>query len=450
MRVPAGVVDVAVAVVIGEAVDPVERRVHVGPQRAGQRQVARPRDVLRDQDQEEQRRIHGAVVRRRLGDRPEPRQLARTQLVQDLARLRVAIGVDGLRLVAREQPQRLTRRGRAEGQRLDGDGGRVAAEQRREPRHARAEELAPVQARAQQAQVEERAQHDAVEERIRRAHLGRARQPELVEPLEPAPHARGPCAGTTGLAVLLALDAGRDVDTDLAPLTRRQRADELGAPAGETIGGRREREHRRAARTVARVVGELDGVAPQARPAHAAARPAHEALDDEDVLEARAEVERHRQPGGAGAIVADGQELVDDVAADEALAPDGDGVGRQHAAPALRQLRVREVVTRLEAARVGRRQQRRRLAVELEHEAVEHTRVAVEEAVAVRPLPRDVAGVVGEHEEAAVLEHDRVHRVADPRRVGLGEDPVFAGALRGAEGHDLTRRAGPHPAARAR
>ena len=144
VRVPAGVVDVAVAVVIGEAVDPVERRVHVGPQRAGQRQVARPRDVLRDQDQEEQRRIHGAVIRGRLGDRPEPRQLAGAQLVQDLARLRVAIGVDGVRLVAREQAQRVAGRGRAEGQRLDGDGGRVAAEQRREPRHTRAEEVAPV------------------------------------------------------------------------------------------------------------------------------------------------------------------------------------------------------------------------------------------------------------------------------------------------------------------
>jgi len=180
------------------------------------------------------------------------------------------------------------------------------------------------------------------------------------------------------------------------------------------------------------------------------ARPTDETLDDEDVLEARPEPERERQSGGAGAVVADGQQLVDDVAPDETLAADRDRVARQHAAASLRQLGVGQVVARLEAARVGRRQDRRGLAVDLEHEAVEHARVTVEQAIAVRPPPRHVAAIVGEHEEAPVLEHDRVHRVPDPRRVGLGEDPVPARVLRGAEGHDLTRRAAPPPAARAR
>src|SRR5205085_11306875 len=89
LRVSPFVLDVAVPVAIAPLVDPFERRACVRLEVAYERCVSRPALDLVEQDEEERRRVRRPEVRR---VRPllEPRQLAEPDLVQDLARLRVA------------------------------------------------------------------------------------------------------------------------------------------------------------------------------------------------------------------------------------------------------------------------------------------------------------------------------------------------------------------------
>src|SRR5437763_195243 len=89
-----------------------------------------------ENDQEQRRRVDGAVVRR-LRDLAHPRELADPQLVEDLAGLLVAPRVLAATLPAGEQPKRLSGDIRIPRQRLQRRDQRIPPEQRREPRNAR-------------------------------------------------------------------------------------------------------------------------------------------------------------------------------------------------------------------------------------------------------------------------------------------------------------------------
>ena len=94
-----------------------------------------PRRMQRDQIQ--RRRIGGAVIRR-VRDQLEMRQLAVAQLVQDLARLGVAVVVALRRLLAPQNLQRTARRIPDRRSSFCNETiRRVAAEQRHEPRQPR-------------------------------------------------------------------------------------------------------------------------------------------------------------------------------------------------------------------------------------------------------------------------------------------------------------------------
>jgi hypothetical protein len=88
-RCAALVLDEAVAVPVAVLVDPGERLQRRVPERAHERGVVGPAPDLREQHQVERRRVGGPVVRAE----PVLRSLAGTQLVDDLARLGVHVGV---------------------------------------------------------------------------------------------------------------------------------------------------------------------------------------------------------------------------------------------------------------------------------------------------------------------------------------------------------------------
>ena len=136
---------------------------------------------LAEQDQPQGRRVDAAVVR------PE-RQLAGTghlagaQLVEDLAGLGVAPVVVLGCLACGEHPERLDRDLGPEREELERGDDRVAAEQRREPRHAR-RDVALAVARAvvhEQAQVGEAPRDDQVEHLVVRLDPGRAAHPGVI------------------------------------------------------------------------------------------------------------------------------------------------------------------------------------------------------------------------------------------------------------------------------
>src|SRR5205823_520061 len=77
-------------------------------------------------------RVHASVVRR-VRDLPGPRQLSPPDLVEDLARLLLAIIVDPLSLVRRHEEERVPRDVRIEEQRLEAGDERVAPERRTVP-----------------------------------------------------------------------------------------------------------------------------------------------------------------------------------------------------------------------------------------------------------------------------------------------------------------------------
>ena len=103
-----------VAVEIAVAVDPLEAALGDGPVAVEERVVAEPPPRLVERDEVERRRVRGAVVGR-VRDLVEVRELAEPELVQDLARLGVAKGVELRRLVARRASR--ARRARTRGRR---------------------------------------------------------------------------------------------------------------------------------------------------------------------------------------------------------------------------------------------------------------------------------------------------------------------------------------------
>ena len=114
---------------------------------------------------------------------PEPCQLAAPQLVEDLSRLLLGVGIDLSTLVARQQPQRADGHVGVEAQRLQPGDDPVAAERRRVPRDARG------RIRPGRLEVEQR------------SHIaGRALEQLAVEPLT-----RGRDAGAVLQEALVAL-----------------------------------------------------------------------------------------------------------------------------------------------------------------------------------------------------------------------------------------------------
>ena len=136
--------------------------------------VAGPAPQLREQDEEQRRRVDRAVVA--VG--PDERGLPSTQLVHDLPGLRVALGIVGVRLRTCERAQRAGGRLGTEEQFLERRDERVAAEQRHEPRQpCRRNHAAPGPAQPECGQVRERLRPRALERGFGRCAQPRRRAP---------------------------------------------------------------------------------------------------------------------------------------------------------------------------------------------------------------------------------------------------------------------------------
>ena len=112
--------------------------------------------MLAEQAEEQRRRVDGAVVARERRE-PEPRDLARAQFVQHLAGLLVVVGVVARADQAGQHAQRLLRHRRVEREHLRRRDQRVAAEQRRVPRHPGGVVAVGAEPRMQHPHVEQRA-----------------------------------------------------------------------------------------------------------------------------------------------------------------------------------------------------------------------------------------------------------------------------------------------------
>ena len=98
------VLDETIAVRIAVSVDPMQRRLHMGPQRSYRREIPGALEIFAGQQDEQRCRIDAAVVS---AERhfAEARHLAIAHLVQDLARLGVPLGIHLRRLGCRQEPE---------------------------------------------------------------------------------------------------------------------------------------------------------------------------------------------------------------------------------------------------------------------------------------------------------------------------------------------------------
>ena len=203
----ARVLEEAVAVAIAEAIHPIERGVEARPELTDELDVGRRAVVLGEQDDEERRRVDGAVVGRE-GHGADARELAASELVHDLARLLVALRIVVFALMPHEQAERLARglgRHPEVEQRRDD---RVAPEEARVPRDARGDEGRVRITREQHAQIAAGSREDRVEEGVRRLDADLPFEPLLV-----ARDRRARADGRRGLvAPGLGLRQGRDGD----------------------------------------------------------------------------------------------------------------------------------------------------------------------------------------------------------------------------------------------
>src|SRR6185312_13697389 len=165
--VSAPVVEVAVAVAVAEALDPLESRIDVAAQLAYQRRVPGPCKVLVEENEKERSRIHGTVVGGALRNAPEPRQRTLAKLVRNLSGLRVAIRIAAIGLMMRQHARGISGNGGAEAADLERRDGGITAEQGREPRDAAGDvALAAVQWSLQELQIEEAPPDDALDDGI--------------------------------------------------------------------------------------------------------------------------------------------------------------------------------------------------------------------------------------------------------------------------------------------
>ena len=277
---------------------------------------------------------------------------------------------------------------------------------------------------------------DALEQRTRRADLGGVRHPQRLRARWPPVERVRRGARTRRAPVVLAAArlAGRDDDVEVLLGLGAHGHVEGGVLRRQARGRRREGQAGAAEDPVPPLVAEHHAVrlVHHRRPP-GAARPLHEALQHEEILEARAERELHVQPDRHPTVVVDGHALVDGVATDHPLAKDADGVLVDDQPAMLAQHRRRQVVVRAEGPVGGAGERGRRRPVDPQRVAVEEPAVVEVEAVAVRALERYVAAL-GDHEEyAAGLEHDGIAGLADLGRIRMGEDPLLAAMLRRVE-----------------
>ena len=150
------ILDEAVPVQVAVLVDPLERAQRGLAQVAHEPRVVRPAPDLREQDEVERRRVHGAVVARE----PRMRALAVPHLVDDLAGLGVDVRVVLGRLELGEDGERVLRQLGPEEERLETGDDRVPPEDGHEPRHPGCRQRAGqarVLVHAQRGQVGDRA-----------------------------------------------------------------------------------------------------------------------------------------------------------------------------------------------------------------------------------------------------------------------------------------------------
>ena len=364
--VRAHVIEVAVAVVIGDTGRPADRRVQVGREPPGKRDVTGPAHVLGEQDDEQKRRVDRAVVRRALRDLARARELAHAKLVQDLARFRVPELVDPVGLVAREQEERVARDLALIGEQLEADDRGVAAEERREPRHPGREEAMPVELGLQKPQVAERALDDGVEELVRRANAGEPGKPIAPRSFEDLAHAGMPHPARVDPARTMRRDRRRYRDGDVGLLAGRERETEACAIAMQRARTRREGDGGPTPSAVDAIGPKHDGVrAPDPGLPERAAWAWDQTAQDEDVVERRSPAQLDRESGGHLAEVAHPVQLVQRSILEKPLPADRDRVLRDRAPSSrVRDLGAREVVERLVTACRGRGERDRRLALE--------------------------------------------------------------------------------------
>ena len=441
-------------------VDPVQRAQRVRPQAVDQPAVAGP--VVRggEQDQPQRRGVDRAVVRaeRQLAGACH---LAGPQLVQDLAGLGVALRVLVGGLERGEDLERLDRDLRPHAQRLERGDQRVAAEQRREPRHAGGQVSLGL-ARAvvdQQPQVAGRSVDGEVDQLVVGPDLGHAAVPGVVRrgDLVDGEHGLGREQRVVGVGRVAGLDAlGRrpllDRPGQPAQLARVARGERPvpGEPDPAGIDGPRhvrfdrldrvralaERDVRGRPPPVEAGVAERDPVAPSGDRQLEAALDPGPAADLEDVGGVGGELERHLDLLIHLRVVHDPDALLEHPARDHPLAADAQLLrGERVLGPHLvGDVALEPGVGELDRAVVvaaGRRlEEHRALAVHAQDRGRQAAGVAVVQAQPAA-VGVHVAERVREQVQVALLEDlDRAevgglddrpdHRVEEPRRLGPG------------------------------
>jgi len=129
--------------------------------------ITGPLQILTEEDQEEWRGIDRPIVRGE-GHLAQVGPLADAELVQDLPRLLVALGVMVLPLIARQEIERGPPDVRRIGEGFQRGDDRVAPEEGGEPRDTRREELVLAMPRRQHPQIDERTAQDPIEEFVAR------------------------------------------------------------------------------------------------------------------------------------------------------------------------------------------------------------------------------------------------------------------------------------------
>jgi hypothetical protein len=199
-------------------VDPRERAFEMGPQLLEQHEIAGSLEVGGRHHRKQRRRVDAAVValERHLAQR---RHLSAAHLVDDLARLGIALGVVRVRLVRREEPQHAARDRRIDPERLERHDQRIAAERRAEPRDTRVRH-GPLRGRnSQHREVDGGVADPGVHRVIRRRDLRGEVGPGCGPAGDGIAGGPGPHAALTQRA--------RDLHRDLHALSGRERNDPI-------------------------------------------------------------------------------------------------------------------------------------------------------------------------------------------------------------------------------
>ena len=348
--------------------------------------------------------------------------------MQDLAGLHVGGSVLTLALMRGEKAQHAACQRRLDPQHLERGEQTVAAEWRREPRHAGVGVSALRRLGEQHREVGARAFQHAVEQGVggldrRRGGARRGeRTPGYAPHDEEAPLGRGR---------RLAFDtlhrqrdrpalAGGEIELELGAA--------LGGVGREARRPRREREPRTARHAVERGVVEAHLVRALDACAHRAAARASVAADLEEIREIGGEVERQVQAALRLAVARHREKLVAGGLPQELGARDMERVlGEHQAAFGVEEIRVRQVDIQHHVVGLhGRGEHHRPVPLEREAQAREKARVVVEEAGRAVLDLEDVAELIEHGKARAVLERaparggERHHPRHEHRRDELG------------------------------